>query len=57
MSIVEAIPRNKPLVIFAIIAIIGVATVPSLAPHVFHGMHIVDLITVSYTHLTLPTKA
>ena len=44
MSIVEAIPRNKPLVIFAIIAIIGVSTVPSLAPHVFHGMHIVDLI-------------
>ena len=64
MSIVEAIPRNKPLVIFAIIAIIGVATVPSLAPHVFHGMHIVDLImhqvgivlAVSYTHLTLPTN-
>ena len=44
MSIVEAIPRNKPLVIFAIIAIIGVSTVPSLVPHVFHGMHIVDLI-------------
>ena len=44
MSIVEAIPRNKPLVIFVIIAIIGVSTVPGLLPHAFHGMHIVDLV-------------
>ena len=44
MSIVESIPRNKPLVIFAIISIIGITTVPGLAPHAFHGMHIVDLI-------------
>ena len=44
MSIVESIPRNKPLVIFVIIAIVGAATVPGLLPHVFHGMHIVDLV-------------
>ena len=44
MSIVESIPRNKPLVIFAIISIIGVSTLPGLVPHIFHGMHIVDLV-------------
>ena len=44
MSIVESIPRNKPLVIFAIVSIVGVTTIPGLVPHVFHGMHIVDLV-------------
>ena len=44
MSIVQAIPRNKPLVIIAIISIIGVTTVPGLIPHVSHGMHIIDLV-------------
>ena len=44
MSIVQSLPKNKPLVIFVIIAIVGVTTVPSLAPHFFHGMHIVDLV-------------
>ena len=44
MSIVQSIPKNKPLVICVIIAIVGITTVPGLLPHVFHGMHIVDLI-------------
>ena len=44
MSIVQSLPKNKPLVIFVIIAIVGAATVPGLLPHVFHGMHIVDLV-------------
>ena len=44
MSVIESIPRNKPLVIFAIVSIIGITTVPGLAPHVFHGLHIIDLI-------------
>ena len=30
--------------VFVIIAIVGVTTVPGLLPHVFHGMHIVDLV-------------
>ena len=44
MSIVEILPRNKPFIIFVIIAVVGVTTAPGLAPHVFHGMHIVDLV-------------
>ena len=44
MSIVQSLPKNKPLVIFVIIAIVGATTVPGLLPHVFHGMHIVDLV-------------
>ena len=44
MSIVQSLPKNKPLVIFVIIAIVGVTTVPGLVPHFFHGMHIVDLV-------------
>jgi len=44
MSIVELIPRNKPLMIFVIISIVGATTVPGLVPHFFHGMHIVDLV-------------
>ena len=44
MSIVQSIPKNKLLVICVIIAIVGVTTVPGLLPHVFHGMHIVDLV-------------
>ena len=47
IGIVEYLNENKMMafqVVFAIIAIIGVSTVPSLVPHVFHGMHIVDLI-------------
>ena len=44
MSIVQSLPKNKPFVICAIIAIIGIATAPGLAPHVFHGMHMVDLV-------------
>ena len=44
MSIVQSLPKNKSLVIFVIVAIVGVTTIPSLAPHVFHGMHIVDLV-------------
>ena len=44
MSIVQSLPKNKSLVIFVIVAIVGVTTIPGLAPHVFHGMHIVDLV-------------
>ena len=44
MSIVQSLPKNKSLVIFVIVSIVGVTTIPSLAPHVFHGMHIVDLV-------------
>ena len=44
MSIVQSLPKNKPLIIFVIIAIVGITTVPGLVPHFFHGMHIVDLV-------------
>ena len=44
MSIVQSLPKNKSLVIFVIVSIVGVTTIPGLAPHVFHGMHIVDLV-------------
>ena len=44
MSIVQSFPKNKPLIVFVIISIVGATTVPGLAPHVFHGMHIVDLV-------------
>ena len=44
MSIVQSLPKNKPLVIFGLITIIGILTTPGLVPHVFHGVHIIDLV-------------
>ncbi|MAY24009.1 MAG: hypothetical protein CMO17_00355 [Thaumarchaeota archaeon] len=44
MSIIQSLPKNKPLVILGLITIIGILTTPGLAPHVFHGVHIIDLV-------------
>ena len=44
MSIIQSLPKNKPLVIFGLIIIIGILTTPGLVPHVFHGVHIIDLV-------------
>ena len=44
MSIIQSLPKNKPLVIFGLIIIIGISTTPGLAPHIFHGVHIIDLV-------------
>ena len=44
MSIVQSLPKNKPLVILGLITIIGISTTPGLVPHVFHGVHIIDLV-------------
>ena len=44
MSIIQSLPKNKPLVILGLITIIGILTTPGLVPHVFHGVHIIDLV-------------
>ena len=44
MSIIQSLPKNKPLVILGLVTIIGILTTPGLVPHVFHGVHIIDLV-------------